>query len=306
MAVNGTIHIAVVMTCYNRREKTLSCLRHLIAAEKYYGERHEQGISLSFYITDDGCTDGTGEAVRNLLSGRDVHVVQGDGNLYWAGGMRAAWREALKDGDKWDFYLLQNDDTDVFPDCLGQLMLTHDYSLEHFGKPGIYSGITCSSTNREEITYGGYKYMRDLKGDSQLVKPSGTPQSVDLTNANILLVAKLVVDKVGIFYSGFRHGGADYDYTGMVRKKRFPALVTPLVCGECDYDHPDITGQARLILSMDKRHRMEYFSNPTHSLDDYLLNTLRNMPLRYPQRWIGYMLNLHFPRLYYKLHGISL
>lgn len=53
-------------------------------------------ISLSVYLTDDGCTDGTSQAVRDIFKGKDITIMQGDGNLYWAGGMRFAWKEALK------------------------------------------------------------------------------------------------------------------------------------------------------------------------------------------------------------------
>ncbi len=305
MKSDNIVDIAVVMTCFNRKGKTLSCLNRLSDAVRYYNERHGEGISLSFYITDDGCTDGTSDAVRGLLGDESVHILQGDGNLYWAGGMRLAWTEALKEKGKWDFYLLLNDDTDVLPDCLEQLMLTHRYSLEKLGKEGIYSGITCSRGNRDEVTYGGYIYKLTLSGDIPLARPTGQPQEVFATNANILLVPTEVVEKTGIFHPGYKHGAADYDYTGMARRKGFPALVTPSVCGECDFDHPDIVGQAKHIMSLDKAAKRKYFGNPVHSPHDYLLYTLRNRPFRFPMRYVGCMLNVHFPRLYYWLHGIK-
>ncbi len=52
--------IAVILTVHNRREKTVSCLRHLFAA----AEAAEGSVSLTVFLTDDGCTDGTAEAVR--------------------------------------------------------------------------------------------------------------------------------------------------------------------------------------------------------------------------------------------------
>ena len=305
MKTDNIINIAVVMTCFNRKDKTVSCLGHLSEAVHYYNERHGEKISLGYYITDDGCTDGTADAVRATLGDASLHILQGDGNLFWAGGMRLAWAEALKDKDKWDFYLLMNDDTDVLPDCLEQLMLTHRYSLEKLGKEGICSGITCARGKRDEITYGGYMFRWTLSGDFELARPSGQPQKVFDANANILLVPAKVAESTGVFYRGFRHYAADYDYSGTVRRKGFAALVTPSVCGECDFDHPDMKEQARHILSLDKAARRRYFSSPLHSPHDYLLNAFRNRPLRFPQRLIGCMLNVHFPKFYYWLHGIK-
>lgn len=47
---------------------------------------------------------------------------------------------------------------------------------------------------------------------------------VDLTNANILLVPKVVVDKIGIFYEGYKHGRANNDYSLLARRKGIPVL----------------------------------------------------------------------------------
>lgn len=54
-----TIHIATILTCFNRKDKTLSCLRHLYDAQDYYNLKSENKINVSVYITDDGCTDNT-------------------------------------------------------------------------------------------------------------------------------------------------------------------------------------------------------------------------------------------------------
>lgn len=44
--------------------------------------------------------------------------------------MRLAWNEALKRHDDWDFYLLINDDTDLFDDCFEELVDTHVYCFQ--------------------------------------------------------------------------------------------------------------------------------------------------------------------------------
>ena len=105
--------LAVLITCYNRRQSTLSCL------EALYNQSVED-VKLDVYLVDDGCTDGTGEAVRSRFP--EVRVVAGDGNLYWCGGMRVAFSEAMK-GD-YDYYFWLNDDTVLLPGALQGLLET--------------------------------------------------------------------------------------------------------------------------------------------------------------------------------------
>ena len=54
--------IAVLLTVFNRKDKTLECLKHLYV---------QNGIGVHYdievYLTDDGCTDGTPEAVNSLF-----------------------------------------------------------------------------------------------------------------------------------------------------------------------------------------------------------------------------------------------
>ena len=95
--------IAVVMACYNRKDLTIKCLEHLHAQSVLL----EKQASINGFLMDDGSTDGTTEAVRERFP--SVEVLQGDGSLFWNGGMHAAFAEALK-GD-YDYYLWLNDDT---------------------------------------------------------------------------------------------------------------------------------------------------------------------------------------------------
>lgn len=59
------IKIATIITCFNRKDKTTSCLAHLFEATKNYNIQHSQlPIELAIFLTDDGCTDGTAYAVK--------------------------------------------------------------------------------------------------------------------------------------------------------------------------------------------------------------------------------------------------
>ena len=254
--------IAVILTGYNRREKTVSCRRHLLAAAEAVGD---DLLPLTVFLTDDGCTDGTAEAVRQEFpqtSNLTVHIVQGDGSLYWAGGMRKAWQTAIDSGTPWDYYLLINDDTYIYNNVFPQLFESIDYGYRLTGRYGMASGITCQPGCPQEISYGGLNFVNKTKGRQELVKPTGKPQRIDLTHANILLVHRSVVEKVGIFHKGFLHSGADQDYGMMAARHGFPVYSTSIVCGECERDHYSEKEEAQLLMSLSLVDRKKYINSP--------------------------------------------
>lgn len=296
--------IAVLYTCFNRKEKTLSSLIGLYQSLEIYNNQSTEKIEISVFLTDDGCTDGTANAIRQQFPEKSIVILQGTGNLYWAGGMRYAWKEALKRHDEWSFYLLVNDDTDIFGDCINELIETHNYCISKYHKAGIYSGVTCAKSDMNITTYGGNVRTNKFWGTTRRIVPNGMPQEVDATNANILLVSKEVVDKIGIFYEGYQHGIADVDYSLSARDHGIPLLITGHHCGTCDNDH--IRGDAlkKRIISMTQKERTAYFRNPLHSNKDYLLYIRRHIPVKYPFTWILRKLHERCPKLYYRLnHG---
>ena len=297
--------ISVLLTCHNRQDKTESCLRSLIRAVDLHNNNHVERILLEVFLTDDGCTDGTVDVVQKIFPvNQHLHILQGNGNLFWAGGMRFCWREAIKCHDEWDYFLLLNDDTEVMENVFEELIKSQEYSLNQFGKKGLISGIICSKDKSMTITYGGSIWKNRFLATRSLLKPSGHPQPCDLTNANILFVHNDVVNKLGIFYEGYRHGLADYDYSINAQRKGFPVVLTANICGRCDRDHLDVKERAKKVISLSLEQRKQYFQNPLHSSDDYLLFIRRVSPFRYPFVWLVRALNLYFPKFYYRMSGI--
>ncbi len=72
------ISITIIFTCYNRKEKTLKCLETI----------EDETLKLSYIAVDDKSTDGTAEAIKTFLEGknREYELLDGTGSLYWAGG----------------------------------------------------------------------------------------------------------------------------------------------------------------------------------------------------------------------------
>lgn len=298
---NQMIKIATILTCFNRKEKTVSSLRHLFSARNSYNERHDEQIKLVIYLTDDACTDGTPEAVREVCKGEELHIIKGNGQCYWAGGMRLAWKEALKKKELWDYYLLLNDDTFVLDNVFDEFKLAESYCKDTFHKVGLYSGVTHAVGNPKLITYSGDKYTSKFMGKLRRVQPNGKPQRVDMTNANILLVDKTVVEEIGIFDEHYKHSNADYDYSNQANKNGFAVVITANACGVCEYDH--VVGSDDLkIASISLRERKKYLSHPLHSDKEYLYYIKKNRPSRFLVSWILRKVRLYFPTLYYSIN----
>ena len=63
-------------------------------------QKTDEDVSCDIFLVDGGSTDGTPDAVREQFPSVHCYVENG---LYWAGGMRWAWREAVSYNDGYDF-----------------------------------------------------------------------------------------------------------------------------------------------------------------------------------------------------------
>lgn len=179
--------IAVILTCHNRKEKTLACLRSL----------HKIPFSFKVYLTDDGCTDGTATAVQNEFP--DVYIIKGNGNLFWSRGMYTAWKEAIK--ADYDYYLWLNDDIEVFPNFIEELLYCENLK----GDKCIISGLIADKSTKK-IIYGGTNLKKELCQESE------TPQEIFHMNGNVVLIPRSVVKTIGIIDPTFHHDLGDVDY----------------------------------------------------------------------------------------------
>ena len=288
--------IAVLMTCYNRKEKTLRCLSTLQEG----WEQSESKLSVTVFLTDDGCSDGTADAIRSQGYHFPIHILQGTGNLFWNGGMINSWKAALAEGG-FDGYLWLNDDVIILPSFWEDLITTDDYCLVTYGKNGIYIGST-KDADTGAYTYGGFNYINKLTLKDQILPPNGFVQPCEAGHGNITYVADNVVGRMGIFCDKYIHGGTDHDYTYLAHKAGFPVLILPHFAASCRNDHT-IDGGRKNFFKMSLCDRLRYLKSPRGlNLHNALLFSRRCFPWRYPIILVTGYLKAFFPKAYYRLY----
>lgn len=273
--------IAVLLTSFNRKEKTLNCLRSL------KNQKNMQGITLDIFLTDDASTDGTAEAVK--LEFPDVKLFNGNGFFFWAGGMRNSWREACH--YNFDFFLLLNDDTLLNARAIRTLVESNKKAFEKQGIPAICVGST-SDSESGGISYGGKVLTSKLYLKSKWVYSADKIMNCDLGNANIMLVPGIIVKKIGILSDRYTHGIADYDYTLKAKRNGFEVIVAPGVMGRCTDDHGKNWKSGNVSLS----ERIKYLKSPKGlAYKEYLFFIRTYFPFYLPFAFVKLWLKTFFP-----------
>lgn len=210
--------IAVLLTVFNRKEATLRCL------ESIRLQKMPSGCSIDIYLTNDGCTDGTVEAVSEEYP--EVYIVKGSGELFWNRGMYKAWEvAALKD---YDFYLWLNDDTFVYEKMISCLI--ENSALKN--DQAIIVGVT-RSLDHMRSTYGG------RLADNSIPQPLNQLIPIHHFNGNIVLVPRYVYTKLGNLDPYYWHSKGDFDYGLRAAKMGIPMYQVGEYLGECEL-HPTI------------------------------------------------------------------
>ena len=224
--------LAVLIASHNRMDATLGCMSRLLPQ---LGE--DDGV----YLVDDGSTDGTAVAVAGLKAKR-IKVIDGDGRLYWAKGMRKVWEEAVAERDDWDGFLWLNDDTELRSDAIAKMMAVNEGESIVVGELENAKG---------EIVYG--------------MRPGG------LFTGNCVLVPRKVYERLGMICGVYSHAWADSDYA-MMAKRAGIGVVSARVVGKTEW-HPNRPPLKGLSL----KRRMELLYHPKGwNLHDLWLYRRRN------------------------------
>lgn len=212
--------ITVIFTCFNRKEKTMQCIKSL--------SEGNPNLSFEYVITDDNSTDGTYEALKQLKSEKILSgkILRGDGSLFWAGGMRKGISYAKKHTDS-DYYLLVNDDVDFLPRAIEKMV--HEKESGAYEENAVLAGAMCDADGN--FSYGGIRYRKGIHYVQ--VKPQDADLRCDSFNMNCLLVPKQVFFEIPNFDRHYIHSLADFDYGLSMKKAGVPMFVFHEYVGVC-------------------------------------------------------------------------
>jgi GT2 family glycosyltransferase len=261
------MNLAILTCSYNRIGKTTAFLNSLV------NQKLPEHIKTDIYLLDDNSPDGTAAHIETAFP--EVHLVKGSGSLFWAGGMRTIWKYVLSQKE-YDFFLLCNDDVVLMDGAIGRLLDAHQQS--DYTDGNIVLGTVIDSEGC--ISYGGQKIVNRISGNSANISPDKeklTP--CEIGNANVMLVDKQTVNRIGILPEFYTHGIADYDYTLTAVANGVKLWIGPGYYGFCDNDH-SITW---LPQSAPLRKRIEYLYSPKGlAYDEHMVYVKRHFPLSAP------------------------
>lgn len=214
------IQIAVLMTCHNRKEKTIACLASLFAQTGL-----NESYKIEVFLVDDGSTDGTGLAVSQQFP--MVNVIQGNGELYWNRGMHMAWETAVNSNKDFQHYFWLNDDTNIYPDAILTLLA----AANDTDNKAIICGCIESPVDKGQLTYGGGTLQRNI---SVLQLPSTEMVSCDVIHGNCVLIPSFVYDQVGNLDWKFTHAIGDHDYSLRAKQSGIRSYITGTFVASCE------------------------------------------------------------------------
>ncbi len=211
------INVLGLMTCFNRKEKTVRALECLIQGN--------QNIDFSFMVADDASTDGTVEALKKFPN---VTVLSGNGSLFYRGGMRLAIQQAKNSKKQYDYCLLFNDDVDFVNSAIEGLCSK--------ASTAIWVGPT--SDEEGQLSYGGIVKQSNFRPKTKIVMAASSEGLVcDTFNANCVLIPWKIFMELDNIDPVYTHSMGDFDYGFSAGRKGYIIKVSDKFVGACP-DNP--------------------------------------------------------------------
>lgn len=207
-----------IFTCYNRKEQTKKCIETIVACNPR--------CEFTFVVADDGSTDGTYEMLQGLQPIVCIHVVRGNGDWFYSGGMNAGMTYALQYlPHDFDYMLMLNDDVEFFENSV-QSMISQSISQGN----AVVVGVMCN--DHGELSYGAVKYISGYKYRKMDLSEWRVP--ADTFNANCVLMSYKAFEEVGAMDRFYRHSLGDFDYGLSLKRAGYRIYQLKEYAGICN------------------------------------------------------------------------
>jgi GT2 family glycosyltransferase len=278
------ITVGVLLTCHNRKDKTLACLASFYEAIK------PNNLHFEIFLVDDGSIDGTASSVA--IEYPTVNLIKGTGNLFWNQGMRLAWIKALENNLNYDFFLWLNDDCFMFKDALSHLFNCFNEYKNINDKNSLIIGA-CKESNKSDIfSYG-------LRINEKIIKPNGTFQTGNMMNGNLVLIPNIIYKKIGILSNNYTHAMGDHDYGLRAIEAGFDLVLTKSYVAVCE-SNKNLPGWCNPNISLKKRWKLLHTPLGLN-INEYKIFIKRFWPHNYLFSIVKIYFRCFFPSLYAKI-----
>jgi GT2 family glycosyltransferase len=214
--------IFIIVPVFNRKEFTKNCLKSL-------GRQTFKDYKI--IVVDDGSTDGTSEMITNEFP--DVHIIKGDGNLWWAGATNKGIEYVLeteKCSDA-DYILTLNNDLEV-PNTYLEIF-TH---IAQKNKRSILGSVSVDIRNQERINFSGISWnkftgryhskAKDYSSSYRELIHQGELLDSDLLPGRGTLIPVKVFNEIGLYDSdSFPQYAADEDFSLRARRRGWNLII---------------------------------------------------------------------------------
>jgi len=213
----------ILIPVHNRVNRTLHVLECL---------RKQTFKDFVVYVIDDGSTDGTAARVTETFGDSlDLHVLFGDGNLWWSGATHLGIETALHHALDEDVIVMMNDDIEFNEDFLARATRV---AVEY--PDSIFGPLVVDDKDRETLCKSGaimaswplalsYRPFEGRKLSESPAFPA--THDVDFLRAQATFVPVRIVRQIGNVQARLLpHYHADGEYTHRAKRAGFKVFIS--------------------------------------------------------------------------------
>ncbi|WP_187146731.1 glycosyltransferase family 2 protein [Pyrobaculum neutrophilum] len=186
------------------------------------------------WLVDNGSTDGSYSVLSQRYGGM-LKFLALPKNLGYGAACSLAYRYTRLMGLEYDYYVCSNNDIELFPQKIGEL-LSYLRALEKAYPKGFIAAPLLLNGNDGLIDYGGY-FIDDSGGTWGLRLAALTPREIrrltpiSYADGAFQIVHRNVVETIGWFDPKYFLYYEDVEFSLRAWRARFPSLLIPLVIG---------------------------------------------------------------------------
>jgi GT2 family glycosyltransferase len=209
--------VAIIVLCYNGIADTLACLASLAQLD-YPPER------LEVVVLDNASRDDTPAQVRAAFPA--VTVIANGANLGFAAGNNVGLRYALEHG--FDYAMLLNNDTELAPDCLTQLVAEAetDPQIGVVG-PLIYYHAAPTRIWSAGGTIDWRRGICSMVGEVEDAGQFSAPRDADFVTGCAMLIRRAALERAGLLDERFFMYFEETEWCVRVARAGYRVRFTP-------------------------------------------------------------------------------